>query len=147
MAANSYLPQGTLNRARTSVQVVSYPQLNITPPFLGRRSVRLTRDGRVCEYLDMLTGSVPSPELYQKITLHINLSKAQALANLFEQQLQNISTLGTVTTRTDTATLQSFMLYDSSIVDVEELSFAGDTVDYMIMITGNYPVNSALYSM
>lgn len=144
--ANVAIPQGTLNRLRTSVQLVSFPGLNITPSFLGKRSVRLTRDGRIVENLDSLTGFVPSPEPYQKLSAHINLLKSQALANAYEQQLQQLATIGTVVVRTDTSTLQSFTLYNASIVTVDELSFAGDTPDYMIVLEGIYPINSALYA-
>lgn len=144
--ANTATPLGVLNRLRTQVQIPSFPQLNITPAFLGKRSVRLTREGRIVENLDSLTGIVPSPEPYVKMGIHINLLKSQALANLYEQQLQTQAIIGQVIVRTDAATLQQFSINNASIINVEELSFAGDTPDYMISIEGYYPTNASLYN-
>jgi hypothetical protein len=145
-AANTNISLGVLNRLRTSVSFPTFPQFNISASFLGRRSVRLTRDGRIVENLDALTGIVPSPEPYQKMAAHINLLKSQGLANAFEQQLQSQPTLGQMIVRTDTGTLQQYVILNSSIITVEELSFAGDTPDFMITIEGYYPVSSFLYA-
>jgi uncharacterized protein YkvS len=143
---NVSISQGTLNRLRTQVQIPSFPALNVTAPFLGKRSVRLTREGRIVENLDSLTGIVPSPEPFVKMGIHINLLKSQALANLYEQQLQTLATIGQVIVRTDTTTLQQFSINNASIINVGELSFAGDTPDYLITIEGYYVVNTALYT-
>lgn len=145
MASNQLIPQGVLNRLRTSVLISSFPALNVTPSYLGKRSVRLTRNGRAVENLGALTGIVPSPEPYVMMEVHINLLKSQSLANSYEQQMQSNSQLGDVTVRTDTSTLQSFLISNASIINVEELSFAGDTPDYMVSIEGYYVINSALW--
>ncbi|HUZ33895.1 MAG TPA: hypothetical protein VMV19_17575 [Xanthobacteraceae bacterium] len=144
--ASQFIPQGTLNRLRTSVTIAAFPELNVTAPFLGKRSVRLTRNGRIVENLQSLTGVVPSPEPYVMMEIHINLLKSQALANAYEQQLLNNAYLGQLTVRTDTATLQSFIIGNASIINVDELSFAGDTPDYMVSCEGQYLINSALWN-
>lgn len=146
VAPATTIPQGTLNRLRTSIQIPNFPYLNVTASFLGRRSIRLTRNGRIVENLDSLTGIVPSPEPYVKMEVHINLLKSQGLSNAYEQQLQTNATIGNIIVRTDTTTLQSFTINNASIINVEELSFAGDTPDYMVSCEGYYTLNSALYN-
>ncbi|MFZ1011186.1 MAG: hypothetical protein WAN65_30385 [Candidatus Sulfotelmatobacter sp.] len=145
-APNTAVPQGVLNRLRTSLTVVNFPQLNVTASFLGRRSIRLTREGRAVENLDSLTGIVPSGEPYYKMAAHINLLKSQALANAYEQQLLTNANIGDVIVRTDTSTLQSFTISNCSIISIDELSFAGDTPDYLATVEGYYSINSALYN-
>ena len=78
--------------------------------------------------------------------VHINLLKSQALANAYEQQLQAQATIGDIIVRTDSVTLQSFTVYNSSIINVEELDFSGTTADYMVTLEGYYPVNASLYN-
>jgi len=146
MPNNIAVPLGTLNRLRTYMFVPNFPALTVTPSFMGRRSIRLSRDGRFVENLDALTGLVPSGEPYQKMGAHINLLKSQGLANTYEQQILDNAQIGDVTVRTDAATLQSFVILNASIVSVDELSFAGDDPSYMVVVEGYYPVNSALYN-
>ena len=146
MAANQLIPQGTLNRLRTSVSWASFPALNVTASYLGRRSVRLTREGRAVENLQALTGLVPSPEPYVLMQVHINLLKSQGLANQYEQQLQTQANIGDATVRTDTSTLQSFQINNASIITVDELSFAGDEPGYMVTCEGYYVINSAIWN-
>jgi len=144
--AQQYIPQGVLNRLRTSVTIPAYPLLNVTPPFLGKRSVRLTRNGRAVENLQSLTSIVPSPEPYVMIELHINLLKSQSLADDWEQQYQSMAQIGQVTVRTDTSTLRQFIINTTSIITVDELSFAGDSPDYMVTCEGQLPINSLLWN-
>jgi uncharacterized protein YkvS len=146
MATSTATPLGTLNRLRTSIQIPNFPSLNVTSSFLGKRSVRITREGRIVENIDALTGIVPSGEPYVKMGVHINLLKSQALANAYEQQLQAQATIGDIIVRTDSVTLQSFTVYNSSIINVEELDFSGTTADYMVTLEGYYPVNASLYN-
>ena len=152
MAGNPQIPLGYLNRLATSVKFTNFPALNVTPSFLGKRSVQLARTGRVVENLPALAGIVPSGEPYVMMEIHINLLKSQPLANAFEQQLVAQATLGDTTVYTDVdanlgqgAVLTAFLINRVSIITVEQLSFAGDTPDYLITLEGSYPVNQNLW--
>ena len=152
MAGNPQIPLGYLNRLATSVKFTNFPALNVTPSFLGKRSVQLARTGRVVENLPALVGIVPSGEPYVMMEVHINLLKSQPLAQAFEQQLVAQATLGDTTVYTDVdanlgqgTVLQTFLINRVSIITVDQLSFAGDTPDYMVTLEGAYPVNQNLW--
>lgn len=153
MAGNPQIPLGFLNRLQTSVKFTNFPALNVTPSFLGKRSVQLARTGRVVENLPALAGIVPSGEPYVMMEIHINLLKSQALADAFEQQLVTQATLGDTTVYTDAQNtaqgagnvLRAFLINRVSIITVDQLSFAGDTPDYMVTLEGSYPVNQNLW--
>lgn len=146
VAPATTIPLGTLNRLRVAMQVPNFPFLNVTASFVGRRSIRIARAGNTVENLDVMTGIVPSGEPYVKMDVYVNLIKSQGLANAYEQQLQAQATIGNVIIRPDTSTLQQYTVYQSSIITVEELSFAGDSPDYSVHIAGYYPVNAQLYA-
>src|SRR5271156_4655421 len=99
--ANPQIPQGTLNRLRASITLTSFPGLNITQSYLGRQGISLTFDGVVTTPIDTMTGIVPSPEPYQRITCSAHLLKTQALAAAWKAQVELNALLGDITIRPD----------------------------------------------
>ena len=143
--ANALVPQGTLNRLRSSVVFPDNASLNVTAPYLGRDSIRLTPEGAITQNLPTLTGTVTSPEPYQLMSVRVNLIKSQALANAFKTAWETNSLVGDCTVRTDAPTLTSWQILNCSITAYEPIDTKGDDPNLMVTIQGYYPLNSSLY--
>src|ERR1700689_316836 len=123
------VPQGTLNRLRTSVVFPDNPSLNVTAPYLGRASVRLVPEGDVTQMPGTLTGTVTSPEPYQMMSVVINLVKSQPLANAYKTRWETNALMGDCTVRTDAPTLSVFQVINTAITGWREINAAGDDPD------------------
>jgi len=144
--SNPLVPQGTLNRALTSVSVTNIPALNVTSGFFGTKVARITFDGNTSDYIGTLTGAVPSPRFYQIVTCTMYLNKSQGLSSLWEDQRQIDSSIGDVTIVTDSPTLGGYYLVNCILENVSDLDLTGDSNDYPVTIKGTYYVNASLFS-
>lgn len=145
---NPNVQQGTLNRLKASVVWRDFPELNVTPAFLGKEMIRLNFEGKITTFIPTTTGAVTSPEPYQKITLTIHLLKTQILAPLYKDQLEFSSLLGDGTVWPDVQTgqgLPNYQINNCAIEDVRELAFDGVDAGWAVVIGGYYTVNSALW--
>lgn len=145
MAANPLVAQGVLNKLRGSVLLIDNPQLNVTASFLGAEGISLSFEGEASGYFGTMTGAVPSPNPYQIVTATLHLLKTQAMSNAWEQQRQTNTTIGDLTVTTDSITLDSYDLTNCTIKDVNELSFAGTTPEYVVVVQGTYLINGTLF--
>lgn len=143
--ANPLIPQGTLNRARGSIIFASFPQLNITAPFLGPEGINMTPEGPIVENIGTLTGTVTSPALYQMMSVEVQLLKTQSFSDLFKKQLEQLALLGNFTVRPDAPTLSNYLIYNSSIIQASAGRLNGTTVPFMITLQGFYPVNNQIF--
>jgi hypothetical protein len=143
--ASPLVAQGTLNRLRGSIVCNNNANLNVTPSFLTKEGIRLSFSGETVTYIPTMTGAVTSSEIYliAEITAHLN--KAQALANIYKQTMENNSLIGDVTVRSDSAALGIYNIANASIGAVRELDFSGDSAQFVIVIKGYYLVNSVLF--
>jgi len=143
---NPQVFQGTLNRALTSVSLVSHPQLNVTSGYFGNKVARLSFEGDASDYIGTLTGAVPSPRLYQMVSLVMYLNKSQILASLWEQQRLVSTTIGDIVVITDSPTLPPYYIKNCTFMNMPELDLAGESNDYQVSIRGTYPINGTLFS-
>lgn len=146
---NPNVPQGTLNRLKASVVWNNFPQLNVTPAFLGKEMIRLGFEGKATTFIPTTTGAVTSPEPYQKITVTIHLLKTQALAPLYKDQLEANSLLGDGTIWPDVQTgqgLSNYQITNCAIEEVREIGFDGADAGWVIMIGGYYLINANLWN-
>ena len=144
--ANPLVVQGVLNRLRASVQIPSFPGLNVTSSFLGKEGVGLSFGGVITTPLPTMTGLVQSPEPYQEATVTLHLIKAQAFANSWKIQLELNSLLGDITVIPDAINLGQYAFSNMAINNVNPLSFAGTSAEYSVMLSGIYYVNSSLWN-
>lgn len=142
---NPAVPQGTLNRLRTSVVFPDNPSFNVTAPYLGRASVRLIPEGDITQMPPTLTGVVTSPEPYQMMSVAINLVKSQPLADSFKRRWETNSLMGAVTVRTDSPTLSVFQIDNAAITGWREIGTAGDDADVIVTVRGTYQINTDLF--
>ena len=144
--ANPIVPQGTLNRALTSVQVVDYPDLNVTSGYFGEKLASITFDGNTSDYIGTLTGAVPSPRLYQIVTCTMYLNKSQSLSDDWEGQRQVNSAIGDVVITTDSSELSDYTITNCVIDNIPSLEFTGQTNDFPVTLKGIYYINSDLFN-
>jgi hypothetical protein len=142
---NPNIPQGVVNLLLATVTVQNFSALNVTPSYLGRNGIELSFDGEATLMIPTLTGTVTSPQPYQMVTVRIALLKTQALSQTYEAQRQTQSTIGNITVRPDTTTLQPYDLINCAIETVGALQFSGQNADYGVSIRGYYPVNNSLW--
>ena len=142
---NPNIPQGVVNLLLASVTVQNFTALNVTPSYLGRNGIELAFDGEATIMIPTLTGTVTSPQPYQMVTVRISLLKTQSLSQTYEAQRQTQSTIGNITVRPDTVTLQPYDLINCAIETVGALQFSGQNADYGVSIRGYYPVNNSLW--
>jgi hypothetical protein len=137
---------GSLNRLRASVVWNTFPNLNITAPYLGTDGIRLALDGGSVAFLPAMTGAVTSPEPYQMATLVANLLKTQQLAELYKDQMEFDARIGDCTIYPDTSCgLGVYMLKNCAIESIAELTFAGTDAGFRVTMRGYYLVNSSLW--
>lgn len=143
---NPTTPQGTLNRALTSVSVIKYPDLNVTAGFFGSKVARITFEGDTADYIGTLTGAVPSPRLYQVVTVQMYLNKSQILATLWELQRQQNAAIGDIVVTTDSTTLVPYYFSNCILQNIPDLELAGESNDFPVMLKGVYYINSSLFA-
>jgi hypothetical protein len=144
--ANPLVSQGTLNKLRASVQVITLPQLSFGASFLAPEGITLSFEGDASGYLATLTGAVPSPNPYMMANIQARLLKTQSLANLWKFQMELNTTIGDVNLIGDSSALGNYFLANCTLLNVAELSFNGSTPDFTINIRGTYIVNSLLFA-
>lgn len=143
--ANPLIPQGVLNRALTSVSVLDFPELNVTTGYFGTKVARISFEGDASDYIATLTGAVPSPRLYQMVSLTMYLNKSQSLSALWEQQRLVNTTIGDINVVTDSPVLPDYYLSNCTLMNVPDLDLTGESNDYQVSIRGTYVVNASLF--
>ena len=145
-SGNPQIPQGTLNRIRGNIAVVSNASLNITAPFLGKSGVNLSFGGDTALLLPTMTGVVSSGEPYQICTISAELLKTQTLASYYKTQIENNTFIGDVVFTSDATPLPSYTLTNCSILGVDDISGNGSDAGFRIRIGGAYLINNNLFA-
>lgn len=144
------IPLGSLNRLVASVTFPQNTSLNVTPPYLGRRSIRFTPDMDMTTFINMLTGMVPSPEPYVGVTLTVNLNKALSLAATWQQQYLSNTVLGPCTVRPDVpgsaGGIQAFDLDNTAIMRMSDMGFDGEDAVIAFSVRGTMYINNVVWS-
>jgi hypothetical protein len=145
--ANPRIPQGNLNRVRGSIVWATVPNLNVIASFLGQGGISFRTEGTATTRLNTMTGVSNSPEIQQPAILTVALLKTQALCVLYENRRLTNSILGDCTVRTDAqgGGLETFQLENMSIDNVNEMSFNGSQVEYVVTLGGVYVINADLW--
>lgn len=143
--ANPRVPQGTLNRALTSVSVIDNPDLNITSGYFGSKVARISFEGETSDYLPTLTGNVPSGKLFQTATITMYLNKSQALAAAWENQRKTDSNIGDIAVVTDATSLETYYFENCILQNIPDLELSGESNDFPVTLKGTYPINDSLF--
>ncbi len=144
--ANPIVPQGVLNRLRASITIPSLTALNITAPYLWKEGISMSFEGVATTPIETMTGVVQSPEPYQRVQITAHLLKTQALANAYKAQLELSTLLDDITVRTDAAVLNPYQISNVALNNVSPLKFDGTDAGWVIMMSGIYYINSALWN-
>lgn len=142
---NPLINQGTLNRIAAAVQVVNFPQLNVTTGFMTAEAVSISPEGPASDYLDNMTGATPSPRPYQMYSITVHMEKSQSLCGLWELQRQTSTSIGPVNVVPDSPVMPTYYFHNCVLMNVNELAFTGNTNDFPVVIRGTYNINAALY--
>jgi len=150
--SNPLVRQGTLNRIRGSVIIATYPQLNVTAPYLGKEGISFQLEGEAAQLLGTMTGAVTSPEPYQYATITMHLLKTQNLAALYQAQMLLTTNVNVVEVIPDvdvgllnTGGLNPYILQNAVISSVQEMSFNGTNAEMVVRIRGTIAQNTTLY--
>jgi hypothetical protein len=150
MPINQAISLGTLNRLAASVVIGSNPLLTVTSPFLAKQAIRIAPEGDATKFIEVLTGTVPSPEPYQLVTVTIALVKTLPLCALYQAQFQTNTLLGKVTVRPDVSRgsggLQPFDILNAGLLTAREMDFSGEDAAFVVTMRGVWNVNSSLWS-
>jgi hypothetical protein len=160
MVGNPNIQQGTLNRVKATVTIPLYPNLTITPSYLGKEGIRLALEGNASDYFPSMTGAVPSPVPYQIATLTVNLLKSQPFAQQYKLQFEDDTLIGDITVNPDVGVaapsgsgsagiaygLQQYQLRNCVLETVREMSFAGEEPLFVVTIKGYYEVNNSMFN-
>jgi hypothetical protein len=141
------VPQGIINLGRVNLQVVNFPQLNVTASFMGAGGLSFSRNGPATTFINTLTGRVRSPEPFQPVTVTVHLVKSQNLAGLWEAQLQASSLLGTLNIFTDARALPSYQFLEGGYDNVGEIVSNGKSAEYMITLGATYIINNNMWNV
>lgn len=144
-------PQGNLNRIKATLIWSDFPNLNITPDYLGSEGISLGFEDVATARIPTMTGLVNSPEAFQTVSVSAHLLKTQQLAQLYEEQRQNYTLLGQCTIRPDVSTnnagsIDPYLLLNMSITNIAELRFNGSDAGYRVLLGGYMLINRALWN-
>ena len=147
--ANPIVPQGNLNKLRASIQFVSVPGLNITASYLGREMIGGSFEGVATTPIETATGVVYSPEPYQRSTWNVHLLKPQALSAAWKTQYELNTLIGDFVVRPDVGPpgIDPYQISNGVINTINPLKFAGDDAGWVIILSGIYYINSALWNL
>lgn len=150
MATLSPLNLGQLNRLAASVTVQSNALLTVTPPFLADGALRLAPEGNFTDFIEVLTGLVPSPVPFIALTVHVPLLKTLPLCALYQAQFQTNTLIGNVTVRPDVSRgsggLQPFDVQNVGLLGFSELDLGGKQASFVVSMKGTWYANSSMWS-
>lgn len=145
MAGNPQVSQGTLNRIRGAVNFNANPGLNITAPYLGREGISIAFDANFGQRIGAMTGGVSSPDAYVMATVTIHLLKSQSFSAVWKAQVELINTVGDITVKADSATLPDYTFKNCMVLRADPGPINGTSADYVVVLQGDYLVNSQLF--
>lgn len=143
--ANPNVPQGTLNKARATVNIVDLPALNIGIFNLNPDGVSLGFEGDASGYPQTMVGAVPSPNATQIGRATVSILKTQGLSDQWKSQIELNTSIGDFVITPDASTLSPYYLYNGTIITVEEYRFNGTTPAMVIRLQGIYQINSSMF--
>lgn len=147
MATNPNLIPGNLNRIRGTILVPSNATLNITAPYLGKEGIVIAPQTAVVTQMQGMTTVVNSEEPYQLVQVTAMVMKSLALSAAYISQIQQSPSIGTITITPDTSTLAPFTLYNTAIVNWNQISMAGTQPDFAIVFQGQYNISNSLWNL
>lgn len=147
MGINPSTPQGMLNRLRGSVIISSNPALNVTSDYLTSEGIQIAPQGNVTDLIDTMTGVVGSPLAKQKVSVTINLNRAQDLVNEWRKQIRKNTFLGSVRIVSDTAAQDDRKINNCFVLTLPQETMNGSKPEWSIVISGYEIVNSDLWSL
>lgn len=144
--ANPNIPQGTLNRLRGSVNITSFPELNVTASYLTEEGIDIAFDGPLTTLINVMVGQVTSEEPYVPCTVTVNLNRAIGLGDAYKQQWELQTTLGDTTIRTDSSVLSPFQFSNMAIANVANIRSNGKDAGLRVSLKGYYQINALLWN-
>lgn len=147
MATAPLVPQGTLNRVRVSIVVPSFPNLNITAPYMSKQFATISFQGSFAELIPTATGGVASPEPYMMASITCGLIRPQGLASAWLSQGGTQSSIGQVTIYSDTSAWAPITLQNTVIANIEPGAYDGVDPVVRLMLNGIYQINSDLWNL
>ena len=147
MATNPNLFPSNLNRIRGSVLVPSNSSLNITASYLGKEGIVIAPQSPVVTQMQGLATIVNSEEPYQLVQVTAMVMKSLALSAAYINQIQQSPSIGTITITPDTSVLPQFTLFNTAIVNWNQISMAGLQPDFTITFQGQFNVSNDLWNL
>ena len=144
--SNPQVVQGTLNRLLANVVYATFPQLNVTAPYLAKEAISIGFEGDTSQLIGTLTGAVTSPEPYIYGTVTMHLLRTQALGNAYKTQIETNTTMGSVTIIPDSTALSPFQLNNCVLMSIQETAFDGTQAGLIVRLRGVYSINASLFA-
>ena len=146
---NPLIPQGTLNRLKSSVVVSSNTALNITPAYMSKQFVSIAFEGSFDNTIATGTGTVTSPEPFVMATVTVGILRTQPLANAWKVQSETISDIGNVSVFPDVSTsnFSEYDLVNCVIQHIDPAAFDGLDPVVRVVIRGTYYINNNLWNL
>ena len=144
----SYQNLGSLNRLLVELIVTNNPALSIQRYAMGRSNLDINKLDPANIRIDANTGSVNSPQPYQKMQLTINILKTTGgAAQAWEEQVQKSALVGDVVAYTDSAIYGPFTLRNCSVDNIQPGMMDGNTATVVLTLTGDYVINNDQWSI
>ena len=147
--ANPAIPQGTLNRLKSSVVVPGNSALNITSSYMSKQFVSIAFEGAFDNNIQTGTGTVTSPEPFVMATITVGILRTQPLASAWKVQSETLCDLGNVSVFPDVAsgTFPEYDLVNCTIQHIEPAAFDGVDPVVRVVIRGTYYINNSLWAL
>ncbi len=139
--------QGRLNRARSSVVIPAFPNLNVLSSYMSKSFVSAKPEGDFAELIPTATGAVPSPEPFVFMIITIGLLRTQSLGEIWQEQAEVNSFIGDITVHSDTSAFLQRTYYDCVISKIDPEAYDGRNPENRLTIRGIYRINNAMWNL
>ena len=139
--------QGSVNKARVSLNFTSNPQLNADADAFGDDMVSISYGGEITTMLPTATGVVGSPNPYMEVTLSFKIVKTHPLCARMLAQIASNSNIGNVVVTPDSNALARETYQNGFFNTFESRSYAGKEPTVGFTIKAYYPINNDIYGV
>ena len=136
---------GIINRLRASVAFQSFPKLHVVSNYITTEGIRIGLEGNATDLLPAMMSLIASPAPYLACTVTIPLIRSIPLAQTYKTQLETNTMLGLMQIFPDTEYLTSFLVNNTALETVREMSFAGTEAAMVVTLRGYYQTNTSQY--
>jgi hypothetical protein len=136
-----------INRLRASVVFADKPSLQIISNYITTEGIRIALEGRATDLIPAMMSLIASPAPYLGCTVTVPIIRSIPLAETYKATfLEQDTLLGLMTIYPDVDTISAFVVNNTALETVRDMTFAGTDAALVVTLRGYYQVNQSYYN-